>query len=377
MSSIWVRSLKATPKFDCGLCGFQRCASFTRAAVTEDISIDACPVLSQDEFGGFYGELESVLKRGATLRSRTSPEMPDGGLLLTKPCKDTDEKVMAELRAYNGVPPGGEIKYGVFDSVLLCDFLDCLSTQFDLVKCSRDLGYGRADTGDMSITILQDGRINMRRVDDTEHVIQVFKTIENAILGSIVCNCCGNDLISILMNPDERMKQHTVYDAGSRITINKEIAKQPLSKSAYLEATNDSDSITSIETSCTQIVHLISEIADGKKIEILDSTSIEQLRCRLVTLASHAKTDIIVTHILKLIGLLWVIESALIAVGEIALLIERVPPSLKQDAITIVRELSETKNAVKPSIENELIFQLYAHGKRIERLFKLYIEWVG
>ena len=138
MSSIWVRSLKATPNFDCGLCGYQRCASFARAAIIEDIEISACPVLKQNEFGGLCGELESVLKRRTTLRTRISPELPEGGLLLTKPCKDTDEKVMAELRVFNGVPEGDEIKFGVFDPIFLCDFMDCLKSEFDLVKCSRD-----------------------------------------------------------------------------------------------------------------------------------------------------------------------------------------------------------------------------------------------
>ena len=93
-------------------------------------------------------DLETVGMRRSTLRDRPGPEPPEGGVLFTQPCKDTNEKVMAELRVFNGVPAGELMRFGVFDPHILCDLMECLVAKFELVKCSRDLGYGRADAGE-------------------------------------------------------------------------------------------------------------------------------------------------------------------------------------------------------------------------------------
>ncbi|MHA1575850.1 MAG: (Fe-S)-binding protein, partial [Candidatus Thorarchaeota archaeon] len=341
MSSIWVRSLKSTPNFDCGLCGYQRCASFARAVVVEAVEIDTCPVLKQDEFTGLYGEFEFVLKRRTSLRTRISPELPEGGLLLTKPCKDTDEKVMAELRVYNGVQEGDEIQFGVFDPTLLCDFMDCLKSEFDLVKCSRDLGYGRADTGELSITILQDGRINMRRVDNKEHVLEVFDKIERSILGSIVCNCCGNDLISLMIDPNVRFDEHIAYDAGSRISVNKDIVKSPLGVTGFVSISDNKEIVDLFDKMHSQIVQLLSELAGHKKTVTFMSNLVEEIRCDLLFLSSRGEDDIINTQILKALGLLWTLESALIAIGEISVILGRIRSPKNQSAVDMVANLRD------------------------------------
>ena len=106
MSSIWARTWKNTPQLDCGMCGYPTCAAFARAFVVEDTAIDSCPLFELPEFMNLKEEIETVGMRRSTLRERSAPEPPEGGVLFTQPCKDTDEKVMAELRVFNGVPAG-------------------------------------------------------------------------------------------------------------------------------------------------------------------------------------------------------------------------------------------------------------------------------
>ncbi|MHA2119376.1 MAG: (Fe-S)-binding protein, partial [Candidatus Thorarchaeota archaeon] len=164
MSSLWVKTWKNTPQIDCGLCGEATCASFARALVVGRTQIDRCPLLGLSKHEARREELERLSKRKPTLKGKPAAKLPEGGMLLTRPCQDTDEKVMAELRVYNGVEAGDQIHFGVFEPKLLCDLIDCIADRFELIRCSRDLGYGRAEIDDMSITILQDGRVNMRRV---------------------------------------------------------------------------------------------------------------------------------------------------------------------------------------------------------------------
>ncbi|MHA2209917.1 MAG: (Fe-S)-binding protein, partial [Candidatus Thorarchaeota archaeon] len=224
MSSLWVKTWKNTPQIDCGLCKKATCASFARALVVGRTQIDGCPLLGLEKHKSLREELERLSKRKPTLRGKPAAKLPEGGMLLTRPCQDTDEKVMAELRMYNGVEAGEQIHFGVFEPLLLCDLIDCIADRFELIRCSRDLGYGRAEIEDMSITILQDGRVNMRRVSDETRVLELFRQIERAIFGSIICNCCGHDVLSVIAGfaPIEN-ELHPVLSAGSTLSLDMEI----------------------------------------------------------------------------------------------------------------------------------------------------------
>ncbi|TXT55297.1 MAG: hypothetical protein BAJATHORv1_40208 [Candidatus Thorarchaeota archaeon] len=221
MSSIWNKVWKNTPKIDCNLCGMMTCANFARCVVEGELSVSACPVLSTPKFDSELQEITKVTTSSRAPPQRTASTIPEGGILLTRPCRDTNERVMAELRVANGLEPGERIRFSVFDSGLLCELVDFVKERFEALKCSKDLGYGRADTGDMSITILHDGRINMRRVLDKEAVIELFNVLERAISGALICNCCGADILSVLTGLIEPGKAltHTVLDAGTNFSF--------------------------------------------------------------------------------------------------------------------------------------------------------------
>ncbi len=375
MSSIWTRSTKASPQLDCGLCGYPKCSSFARAALVEQISLDACPLFGLTEFAGLMSELETLIKRKTGLRFRVATELPEGGVLLTRPCKDTDEKVMAELRVHNGVPVGEQIRFGVFDPNLLCEFSECLSDVFEVVKCSRDLGYGRADTADMSITLLQDGRINMRRVDDRESVLKVFATIEAAILGSVVCNCCGNDLVSLVSGLTNSDDDHPALKAGSSICVDRELVPLPLSKSMFMKEFDSSEITDLIDSGFQLIDSSISELVTGDNIDLSEGESISKLNCKLLTLARNGNTEARQTVLLKALGLVWVIQSALEAITMIQGILRPFSDDIITEARTIIEMVLEAKDIPTLSRDNEGLFQVYAHSKRLERAFLKRDEW--
>lgn len=373
MSSIWTRSSSLSPQYDCGLCGYPRCSSFTRAAIVDFVSIDECPILSLPSFHEHKTELTEIISRKTGLRVRTAEELPEGGVLLTRPCKDTDQKVMAELRVHNGVAPGEDLHFGVFDPVLLCDLSECLVSVFEDVKCSRDLGYGRADTGDMSITLLQDGRVNMRRVDNKEQVLKVFYKIERAILGSTMCNCCGNDLISIAAGLVDQLESHPVLQCGSSIKIDCEMLKQKLTSSLFSEL--------------YQMPELTSEfdLLANSMIELLDSVSAENLevpfgipsdlKCRLISpiLETNDKTK--EALLLRMLGFEWVLQSALSAIARLDEVVASLPASSIRTANELIRSAAAGKSSTAPSPEDENFFKVFALSQCVKRARESILDW--
>ncbi len=375
MSSIWTRITKASPGLDCGLCGFPKCSSFARAALVEDVSLEECPLYGLTEFAGLLSEMESLIQRKTGLRFRTAAELPEGGVLLTRPCKDTDEKVMAELRVHNGVPAGDQLRFGVFDSNLLCEFSECLSDIFDVVKCSRDLGYGRADTGEMSITLLQDGRVNMRRVDDRERVLSVFAKIESAILGSIICNCCGNDLISLVSGLVDNNDSHPALRSGSSICIDKEILHQQFSKRMFLNEFNATNISDAIDYGFCILEDSIASLINGEPVDTKRSEQIDHLNCKIISLTRDDNNEIRETIILKALGLTWVLSTAFQAIYMIQGILRPYSDEFHSEAYNIIQSVLDSGDFIKLPEENEQLFQVYAHSKLLERAYSKKKEW--
>ncbi len=375
MSSIWTRSHKLSPQYDCGLCGYPKCSSFTRAAVVDFISLDKCPLLSLPSFKDQLHELQALITRKTGLRFRTATELPEGGILLTRPCKDTDQKVMAELRVHNGVKPGEQINFGVFDPILLCDLADCLTCEFEDVKCSRDLGYGRADTGDMSITLLQDGRVNMRRVDNREQVLRVFDKIERAIIGSTMCNCCGNDLISIASGLVSHQDAHTVLNCGSSMKLDCDILKPKLTGSLFDQVFNAPE----IRSEFDEMINTLLEGFEKMSARNLRTafTPPDDLRCRLVSLVLTTNNKTKQTLLLRMLGLEWIVNSTLNALTEIASLLVELPSEDSEFVDQIIISSLSGKESSPPPNEKEVAFKIFALSRCLLRGREAFVEWLS
>ncbi|MHA2359157.1 MAG: (Fe-S)-binding protein, partial [Candidatus Thorarchaeota archaeon] len=219
MSSIWTKARKNTPEIDCGLCGFPTCATFARSLVTENTEITKCPIIALDAYSEKLEELTSV-STDSRNTTKPAPEQPEGGVLLSKPCMDAPDLLMAEMRIFNGVKSGAPQRYAVLDPVILCWLLDCVSSRYQDMRCSKELAYAWGDMEEIKVHILRDGRIRMRRAKGREHALESFRIIERTVIGATICNCCGHDLFSVLVGlapPEE--EPHTVLDAGSTLSI--------------------------------------------------------------------------------------------------------------------------------------------------------------
>ncbi|MFW9925207.1 MAG: (Fe-S)-binding protein [Candidatus Thorarchaeota archaeon] len=221
MSSIWTKARKNTPEIDCGLCGFPTCATFARSFVHENVDVTKCPLLLLERYSDKRVELE-ILAVDSRNITKPAPEQPVGGILLSKPCMDAPELLMAEMRIFNGVEPGSSQKYGVLDPVILCWLLDCVSSRYQDMRCSKELAYAWGDMEETKVHILRDGRIRMRRARGKDHALESFGIIERTVIGATICNCCGHDLFSVLVGlaPPPTNKIHTVLKAGSTLSLN-------------------------------------------------------------------------------------------------------------------------------------------------------------
>ncbi|MFW9968341.1 MAG: (Fe-S)-binding protein [Candidatus Thorarchaeota archaeon] len=375
MSSLWVKTWKNTPRIDCGLCGESNCSSFSRALIVGKKSIDACPLLGLEKYSDLADELEKLSERKPTLIGKPASKLPEDGMILTKPCKDTDEKVMAELRVFNGVEAGNPIHYGVFEPGLLCDLMDCIAARFELTRCSRDLGYGRAEIEDMSITILQDGRLNMRRVSDETRVLELFKQIERAIFGSVICNCCGNDLLSVLAGFAPSIEaEHTVLSAGSTLSLDPEVLKGSFGRDVILNQPGNAGA---------QIAEAISDALNRleaalEHLESRDFSSasygLETNECVIVEAAVSATDDTLYTIAIMSLALLRAIHNAQLGIDELGKLLQNSPDDVMRSAIELLSKAKEGSLSKSDAQSDEMIESL-AHLARVNRACKLLQDW--
>jgi hypothetical protein len=258
--------------------------------------------------------------------------------------------------------------------------MNCLQSQFDLVKCSHDLGYGRADVDEMNITVLQDGRINMRRVKDRDQVMSVFGKLERALVGATICNCCGCDLLSILSGCVEPVgaDRHTVYDAGTNMSIDEKSAQLPIRRA-------DMESV--IGENGERVLSLIQNLADNLEagtVQLLDGNiklfrpvSSEEARCSLVELITNPSLYGNETLLLKALALVRVIFDALRGVSELAEILIFAP---KEDHDALLKFVSMAQSGelslqMKVTDDQRRILA-YAHSLRLNRAVRLLQEWV-
>jgi hypothetical protein len=218
MSSIWTKTRKQTPGLDCGLCGVPTCAIFARRLVVGMSRIDDCPILSLKEYGEQH---EALLEQSKTWGGTEveAPEVTEDGVVFSKPCSDNPDLLMAEMRVSNGVPAGQKVRFGVLDPTVMCQLTDCLAEEGGF-KCSPELAYAWGDLRGTKTHVLRDGRIRMRRARGQEHALEVYRLVERTVVGAVICNCCGCDLLSILAGlAPESEEGHPVLRAGLTIDI--------------------------------------------------------------------------------------------------------------------------------------------------------------
>ena len=377
MSNIWTRAWTSTPKIDCGLCGQGTCAGYARGLLVGWLDISSCPLLDLDDYANMRAELESIKKRSPT--PRIAPEIPAGGILLTKPCIDTKDRVMAEIRLVTGVRITEPIYFGVFDALILCDLLECLSEELESVKCSRDLGYGRADIGDMNVTFLQDGRINMRRVLDRESVENLFHSLERVLLGAVVCNSCGKDLLTVMVSghASDEEGEHMILHGGSGFSIDKQIAEQPLTKAQALQELGDENLgiLNAIDQAFSNLKEDLERVKNGER-EVSQARSIEPLRCELVKTLYNKKSIGKESALLKVLAYLYVIQNGFHGLTELTQELIHCSIEDRDVAEEIVNHLTEDGiYELRTDGYSSRLIVLYAHAMRVNSVLHLESVW--
>lgn len=339
--------------------------------------MDDCPLLDLPKNATLRENLETLKERTPTLVAKPAAKLPDGGVLFTRPCKDTDEKVMAELRVFNGVPEGEPLRFGVFDPELLCDLLECAASEYQLVRCSRDLGYARTEVNDMSITFIQDGRINMRRVSNQEKVLTLFHRLERSLVGATICNCCGNDLLSVLSGfVGPRGDHHPVLNAGSSLSLEREVVDDPPSKDDFKAIFGEecSPCVASLETVFRFLVDELDRIRNGDLESGKDSPDIEKIVCDLVELAAGSKDDRAATYALVVLALLHVVRNGIAGLVDLSGLLTNIPESSRMNVLKGLNVIADRNEEFsRESVEGQI--EAVAHLLRIDRAVSLVSNW--
>ncbi len=371
MSSIWTKARKNTPGIDCGFCGFPTCATFARSLVTEDTEIAKCPILSLEAYNDKREELVSLLMdpRNTT---KPAPEQPEGGVLLSKPCMDSPDLLMAEMRIFNGVKPGLPQRFGVLDPVILCWLLDCVSSRYQDMRCSKELAYAWGDMEEIKVHILRDGRVRMRRAKGKEHALESFKIIERTVIGATVCNCCGHDLFSVLMGlaPPPSEETHPVLKAGSTLFIDSKQTEWTLrNQSIDVELGKRMfQLIELISTSLTNQLNLMISM-DFKTENTLD---VRPQICKFIGMMNEPQTQDYLTVFLKGLAYTFYLDNALQGLSEVRHLV--LEQQVDADFVIELLKNVQKKSLIdyeRSSIDTSLI-PLVAHATRVVRGLSLY-----
>lgn len=375
MSSIWTKARKNTPEIDCGLCGFPTCATFARLLVTENTEITKCPIISLDVYSEQQEELTTILTDSRNI-IKPAPEQPEGGVLLSKPCMDAPDLLMAEMRIFNGVRPGSPQIFGVLDPVILCWLLDCVSSRYQDMRCSKELAYAWGDMEETKVHILRDGRVRMRRAKGKEHALESFRIIERTVIGATICNCCGHDLFSVLagLAPTSKEESHTVLEAGSTLSIDSKQMEWTL-KNQTMEADLGKRMVNLIEPIYIDLTSQLDLMISGDFTTESTLDSRPQI-CKFISLMLESSAQDYVTMFLKGLAHALFLENALRGLAEIRYLIheQQVDTSFVIELLKNTRKKS-LSDYETTSLDSSLIL-LVAHATRVARGLSLYEKWI-
>ncbi|MGY5856246.1 MAG: (Fe-S)-binding protein [Candidatus Thorarchaeota archaeon] len=373
MSTVWTKARKNTPEIDCGLCGFTTCGAFARSIIVGKAEISTCPVLGLEQYNPQRDELVK-LSGEVKNTEKPAPEQPEGGVLLSKPCMDSPDLLMAEMRIFNGVTPGEPMKYGVLDPAILCWLLDCVSSKYEDMRCSKDLAYAWGDMEEIKIHILRDGRVRMRRAKGAEHALDSFKIIERTVMGAIICNCCGRDLFTVLsglVSPVE--EHHTVLGAGSTVSIKQDLVDWTPQKQ-LIDTKPIAQMIDLVDTLYSDLKDHLDLAISGKYPA--DHTSDTRSKiCKINSLMVDPLIQGDEVVFLKGLALAFFIDNAMIGLSSLNQLLSenQTNQHLVSELLSAAKTMSLRKYDTKSLGASEIL--ILAHSTRVERAIQLYNHW--
>ena len=281
---------------------------------------------------------------------------------------------MAEMRIFNGVAAGEPMKYGVLDPAVLCWLLDCVSSRYQDMKCSKDLAYAWGDMEEIKVHILRDGRIRMRRARGAEHALDSFKIIERTVMGAIICNCCGRDLFTILAGfAVPTGSKHTVLAAGSTVSLDQNMIDwTPQKQDLKIKAIDQMMDL--LDELHTDLINQMNLMISGN----ITNESFPDIRskiCKMVSLMVDSMNQDVDVVFLRGLAVAFFISNAMDGLKLLneLLLEERAPSALIVNFIEDAKKMILHNHELESLDVSEIL--PFAHSLRVERAIQIYDEW--
>ncbi|MFQ5974862.1 MAG: (Fe-S)-binding protein [Candidatus Hydrothermarchaeales archaeon] len=180
------------PLKNCGHCGWPSCSTLARRMAAGDSEVADCVYLNMPEYAENKAKVKSLLKEGLKIKVR----MPTSSEKVTyvRPCTTESGKVTATAHLMLPFVEGNELKYGLFDPFVLCDFLKNYQP-FEDIRCSEKMGIARITYNGKSILLYRNGKIKVRKAKDKDDIFATINLISRIMWGSIICPDCGCDVV--------------------------------------------------------------------------------------------------------------------------------------------------------------------------------------
>ena len=214
----------------------------------------------------------------------------------------------------------------------------------------------------------------MRRARGAEHALDSFRIIERTVMGAIICNCCGRDLLTVLAGlADSEEKQHTVLEAGSTVSLKRDVVVWSPNK----QTTNDK--------SITQMVDLIDELHSDLEEHLTliisgsyptdPATETRSKICKIISEMVNPQMQGTETIFLRGLSLAFFIDNAMIGLNSLNQLLRdgEVDEALITKLLNAARKMSLQDFKIDSMNASEIL--PLAHSTRVERAIQLYNLW--
>lgn len=124
-----------------------------------------------------------------SIEFRDLMDLEKGEVVRFQPCTSERGDIMAEI---NLQPIADDT---LIDPHILCRLLRAYSRRFTKMKCSSKLGIARVKWNSRRIYIYKQGKFNIRFAANKEDAIKTIHSMIRIVLGSILCERCGEPAI--------------------------------------------------------------------------------------------------------------------------------------------------------------------------------------
>ena len=185
---MWPKIWKLLPHYDCGFCTNPSCRTFARRVLIRLQPPTECEFLLKENLEKITSLLNETKE---DVKKTTFSEEIEGEAEFVKiePCAEYGRVTLeAQLPKPRGSP--FEDLYDMIDLGFLLEGATFLKD----IRSSLSLGYALAQYGDSKVHIFKTGKIVMRRIENQEIAMQLFRNLSKILWGAVICKCGNSGL---------------------------------------------------------------------------------------------------------------------------------------------------------------------------------------